>query len=308
MSEQLRVRELRPTLREAELTVARIRRGVSPKEILHLYSLLDQIANALPKLQQAGARLEPELVRLETISGILRDKARIIVRRLAANGGLVAYRRQTEPPESHWWWYLDRQVAHQQAQKRKRFLWSVLAAIVILAALGALYVRFLRPDEATRLRYNYQFKADSLLQQGHYAQALSHYQKALELAPEDGEMRVAIGALYEILQQPGNAKEQYVQAETLYETRAAFLTARAQQFTRMGWYERAVEEARAAAALDDRYALAQCALGSAYQGLGENKHAIAALSTCADLASQQGQDELYVHAKTLLAALMQQPS
>jgi hypothetical protein len=59
--------------------------------------------------------------------------------------------------------------------------------------------------------------------------------------------------------------------------------------------------------LDDRYALAQCTLGSAYQGLGKNDDAIAALWVCADLASEQEQDELYVHAKTLLATLMQQP-
>ena len=76
----------------------------------------------------------------------------------------------------------------------------------------------------------------------------------------------------------------------------------------IGWYERAKEETQAAIELDDRYALAHCALGSAYQGLGANNEAIAALWRCADLASEQDQDELYVHAKTLLAALMQQPS
>jgi tetratricopeptide (TPR) repeat protein len=158
------------------------------------------------------------------------------------------------------------------------------------------------------LRYDYQLGAESQLQQGHYDQALELYRQALELAPEDAELNLAIGVLYEALQQPDNATRQYTEAEKRYPTRAAFLTARAQKYMQLSWYDRAVEQALAATALDERYALAQCTLGSAYQGLGENNDAIAALWVCSDLANEQGQDELYVHAKMLLANLMQQPS
>mgnify|MGYP000520693169 CR=1 FL=1 len=75
-STQVTARELRPMLREAELAVARIERNSSSEELLALYALLDQIADALPQIQQAGAHLEPELIRFETIGSILRDKAR----------------------------------------------------------------------------------------------------------------------------------------------------------------------------------------------------------------------------------------
>jgi Tfp pilus assembly protein PilF len=146
------------------------------------------------------------------------------------------------------------------------------------------------------------------MQQGNYDQALQLYQKTLELAPDDPELYLAIGVLYEALEQPENAAEQYAEAEERYETPAAFRTARAQQFLRLEWYERAVQETQAAIELDDRYALAYCILGSGYQGLGDNSAALAALWECSDLASDQGQDELYVYARTLLATLMQQPS
>jgi Tfp pilus assembly protein PilF len=116
------------------------------------------------------------------------------------------------------------------------------------------------------------------------------------------------GVLYQALEQPEFAARQYAEAEKRYETPAAFGAARAQQYLRLGWYERSEQEAQAAIELDDQYALAHCVLGSAYQGQGQNRAAIAALWQCSDLAREQDQDELYVHAKTLLAALMQQPS
>jgi tetratricopeptide (TPR) repeat protein len=174
--------------------------------------------------------------------------------------------------------------------------------------LAILYVLFLRPDEAVRLRYDYQFEAESLVQQGEYAQALGSYQRAFELAPEDAELSVAIAVLLETLGRTEDAETQYADAEARHETRAAFLTARALQFARLSMYEREAADAQAAIELDESYALAHCTLGNAYQGLSDNSSAIAAYWLCADLASEQGQDELYVHAKTILATLMQQPS
>lgn len=295
-------------LREAELAVAGIQRGSSSEDILSLYALMDQLAAALPRLRQAGAQLEPEMARFETIGAILRDKARLILRGIAAQGGLAAYQQHSPPPEDRWWWYLDRQVAQQQAEKRSRLLRGALIGTAVVALLTVTYVLFLRPDQATRLRYDYQFQADAQVQQGNYEQALALYQKALELAPEDGDLYLVTGVLHEALQQPNEAAQQYAEAETRYGSPVAFRTARAQQYMQLSEYERAAKEARAAIELDSSYALAYCALGSANQGLGANSEAITALWTCADLANKQGQDELYVHAKTLLATLMQQPS
>jgi tetratricopeptide (TPR) repeat protein len=308
VSDQVTLRDLRPMLREAELAVARVHRGTTSQEILSLYGLLDQIAVALPQLQQAGAPLESECVRFETIGAILQEKAPIVVRGLAAEGGLEDIRRQNPRPEGHSWWYLDRQVAQQHRRRQARLVRSAGIALALIVILVALYILFLRPDKATRLRYDYQFGADVQLQQGNYAQALELYTKTLELAPEDQQLYLVIGVLYEALERPEEAARQYAEAERRYESPAAFRTARAEQYIRLSWYSRAVEEAQAAIELDERYALAHCALGSAHQGLGDNNAAIAALWECSDLASDQGQDELYVRARTLLATLMQQPS
>jgi tetratricopeptide (TPR) repeat protein len=307
VSELTTVRDLRPVLRKAELAVARVGRHSTSEEVLGLYRLLDQIAAALPRFRQAGAQLEAESARFETIQAILRDKARYAVRGLESEGGLAALRQQTPRPE-HQWWYLDRYVAEQRAQSRSRGIRNAAVGAVVIAVLSMLYVLFLRPDKATRMRYDYQFGADAEVQQGNYERALELYRKALELAPDDSELYLATGVLHEALEEPDLAAQQYAEAERRYETPVAFRTARAQQFLRLSWYERSMQEAQAAIELDAQYALAHCVLGSAYQGQGENSAAIAALWECSDLANEQGQDELYVHAKTILATLMQQPS
>jgi tetratricopeptide (TPR) repeat protein len=183
-----------------------------------------------------------------------------------------------------------------------------LGASAVIAVLVILYVLFLRPDQATRQLYGYQTTAEAEMQQGNYEQALASYQKALELDPENAEFLLNIGVLYEALDQPDNAEAKYAEAEARYGTRAEFWTARAQQYIYLGWYERAIEVTQAAIEQDDRYALAYCTLGSAYQELEAQGEAIEAFWTCSDLAMEQGNDTLYVHAKMMLATLLQQPS
>ena len=75
----------------------------------------------------------------------------------------------------------------------------------------------------------------------------------------------------------------------------------------LGWYDRAEADALEAIELDDRFALAYCSLGSAYEGQEKIPQAIAALQACADQARDQGQNELYVIATTRLAYMMQRP-
>ena len=308
MAEQLTVRELRPILRQAELAVAKLGRKPSPEEILSLYHLLDQIGTAVPNLQQAGGQLEPEWVRFETIGAILRDKARSVVHGLESGSGWAAYREQHDPPESHWWWCLDQQFKREQAQQRARRIRLSLWAGAAVAVLVILYVLFLRPDQTTRLLYDYQTTAETQMRQGDYEEALASYQKALELAPNDAESLLATGVLYEALDQPDQAAAQYAKAEAQYDTRASFWTARADQYIYLGWYERAVKEAQSAIKQDERYALAYCTLGSAYQELEARQEAIDAFWMCSDLAMEQGHDTLYVRARMILANLLQQPS
>jgi tetratricopeptide (TPR) repeat protein len=220
---------------------------------------------------------------------------------------MAQLRAQTRAPESHWWWYLDERVAQRKAERLRRLGWGSLAGAIVIAILAVLYVRFLRPDEATRQRLEYVFSAESAIQRGEYSAALEAYQNAIEVAPDDAEATLMVGVMYEALGGIQEAEEQYAKAEAIYGSRALLLAARAQQYNLLGWHEQAAADSLAAIELNDSLAHPYCTLGSAYEGLQEMRQAIDAFQTCADMAREQGQDELYVIAITRMATLMQMP-
>jgi tetratricopeptide (TPR) repeat protein len=301
------VGDLRSDIRQAEFEVAGIRPSTQAEDILALFQRLDTISAACPRLLETGIDLRPELSRLETLHGDLCDKDDITVRALGGQGRLAQLRASFKPPESHWWWYLDERIARRRAKRLRRLAWGSLAGAIVVAILAALYVRFLRPDEATRRRLDHVFSAESAIQRGEYAAALEAYKNAIEVAPDDAEATLMVGVMYEALGGSSEAEEQYARAEAIYGSRALLLAARAQQYNLLGWHERAAADSLAAIELDDSLAHPYCTLGSAYEGQQRMPEAIAAFQTCADMAREQGHDELYVIAITRMATLMQMP-
>jgi tetratricopeptide (TPR) repeat protein len=184
----------------------------------------------------------------------------------------------------------------------------VLAGVAaIVAVLVAVYMLFLRPDEATRRRYDLVARGDSQIDLGDYEAALALYEQALEVAPDDPEVNLTMGMLYEALGDLAEAEEYYARASQLYGERKVFLTMKSQRYLMLGWPEKSEEAALSAIELDDEYALAYCNLGGAYELQGRVGEAIVATQRCADLASEQGMDELYVIAASRLGMLMQTP-
>ena len=127
------------------------------------------------------------------------------------------------------------------------------------------------------------------------------------MAPDDPEINLMIGMMYEALERPEDAAEYYARAEALYESRVVFLTVKSQRYQLFDWYEQSELTALEAIELDEQYAWAYCNLGGAYEGQGRIPEAIDAMQVCADLAREQGQDELYVIAASRLALLLQMP-
>lgn len=299
--------DLRSDIRQAELFVANIRPDTPAEDLLDFFRHLDALSDGYTQLIQKQVDLRAEASRLDTVHGILEGKDRIIVRALAPLGGLPPLRAKIDPPTNHHWWYLDQRVAQRRAAKLRQLAWGSAIGAIVLAILIALYVRFLRPDEATRQRIEHTFDGEASLQSGEYAAALQSYQKALEIAPDDPEINLMVGVLYEALEHPDQAENAYAKAEELYGSRTIMLSMRAQKYTLLGWYEQAEADGLEAIELDDQYPFAYCALGSAYEGLDKVPQAIATLQACADMAREQNQNELYVIAITRLAYLMQRP-
>jgi tetratricopeptide (TPR) repeat protein len=281
---------------------------VRGEDVLVLLRLLDRITAAVSRFGELGVDLRAEMSRVETIENILLERARFAVKALSALGPLDELRAEAYAHEERWWWYLDHRVTESSSRQMRRTLWTVGIAAMVLAILVVAYMLFLRPDEATRLRYGYVSRAESQIEQDEYEVALDLYQEALEVAPDDPEVNLMIGMMHEALERSEDAAEYYARAEELYESRVAFLTVKSQRYQLLAWYEQSELTALEAIDLDEQYAWAYCNLGGAYEAQGRIPEAIGAVQACADLAREQGQDELYVIAASRLAMLLQMPS
>lgn len=298
----------RKDIRAAEVAVAALRPGIPPDQALTLLQLLDRIADATGRFEARGADLRVERTQIEMIHRTLRAKHQPVLKALRHLSTLPDLRAgHGVEDETRWWWYLDRHAAAEGARQFKQTLRLVGGVAALLGVLALVYILFLRPDEATRLRTGYTMDAEREIERGNYAHALALYRQALAIAPQDPEIHLMIGLMHEALEQPAPAAESYARAEALYETPAFFWAAKSQEYNTLGWYEQGLEAAQQAIDLDQQMAFAYCNRGGAYEGLGRILEAIAAFQQCADLARAQEQNELYVIAASRMATLMQMP-
>jgi tetratricopeptide (TPR) repeat protein len=289
----------------AEQLVARLQHDARVEDIIALFYCLDDLADACRGFGDAGVDLGPELTRIETVHNILRNRGSSVVRSLSRHRRLETLRAEADLPTDHWWWYLDRHVAEQRTRRKRRLLRRFAMGAALLALLVAAYMLFPRPDEVTRIRLDYTSRADTSVEAGDYADALACYQQALELAPDDPEINLMVGVMFEALDRPQDAETQYAEAARLYGATADLSSARSQKYTLLGWYDQAEADAQAAIALDDQLAMGYLALGSAYEAQGRDYEAMGALERAAELATIQEQDDLYVIVKMRLGMLMQ---
>jgi len=92
--------DLRRMIRQCEITVAQLEG--SGAEALSLLKLLDEIKDLMQWLEERGADLEPERVRMQTVEGLLRSKAPILLKEMRAVGGLDQACPEVSPDESRW--------------------------------------------------------------------------------------------------------------------------------------------------------------------------------------------------------------
>jgi len=305
LSDDMKGQRLRKLIREAELGVANLR-GMGA-EAINLLRTLDQINDLLKELEQTGMDLRPERTRLTTVEGLLRSKARILLKELKSTGGL-ARARQAEaslPPASRWWWYLDEIQRRKQRQRIRR--WAIIAGIVGILIVGAIfaYERFLAPEPKVQQKQDLVLSAEQALAEGDRQGALRKYEAALALDPTDPELHIWVGVLAEQAGQSAEAEAHYAEAERLVADRVRFLFFRANAYQRTGQQEAALRDAEEAISLDPDAPEPHLVLAGVYEEQNNVSLALAELQKTAELAQKAGNDVLYVLARTRQAMLLQ---
>jgi len=294
--------ELRNLLSECERALGKLRgAGDAALGILHG---LDRISELLPQLEARGVDLRAEQARLDTLQAQLHRKARALLRELRASGGLAAARQAVQPDSARWWWYLDGEVRAARRRSLRRLLLSLVVLAALLAAAVLLYQRFLAPDPLTAQVQRLAFEAERLLEGGDYASALAHFEEAQALRPDDVELLLWRGVLYERTGRDEEAAAAFAAARALSDA-VGFHTARGQIYVRLWQGEKALAEAQALLEADPQSPGGYYLLGNAYEIQDRVAEALAAYGRASQLAEERKEIELTALARVRMAFLLQ---
>jgi tetratricopeptide (TPR) repeat protein len=294
---------LREMLHEIEVGLADLRGR--REGVLDLLRRRDEIEAELARLLDRGVDLRAERSRLETVDNVMRRRARAILRELLGTGGLPAARREQDPPSEHWWWYLDRYVAGSVQQRAIRIGAVLVGALLLLVLVNTVMHRFFGVSPEEREAHALVSQAEQHLLHGEYDEALSFYQSAVEAVPDLVEPRIRMGVLYEVQGRFAEAQESLRLAREIAEDDAAYYVLLARAYEMVGLLEPALAAADQAVALSPDSAEAYLTRGSIHEGADHYEEAIDDFERAATLADAQGQNGLYVLARTRLGMLMQ---
>lgn len=297
--------ELRRMLRDSELAVANLK-GLGAA-VVDLLRTLDRIAEALEILRDRGMDVRPEEARLEAIQGILRRKTSVLLKELRVVGGLANARAEEDalPAERYWWWYLDAAQREGQRIRLRRVLRFVGIGVLVLVLAAFAYRQLVPYDPSLQAKFEHVGSAERHVEEGDTSAALAEYEAARALDPEDQEILIWLGVLYERQGRVAEAQALFGEAERLAEGRAEFLVMRAFCYMRLGDTGSALADGQDAVALDPDSAQAHLVLANSYEVEGDIRMALEELEIAAQLAYENGNDSLYVIAKTQQAMLMQ---
>lgn len=294
--------DLREILGQCELQVVALKgSGAQAADFL---GLLDKAHSLFHRLEAKGVDLRAERTRWETIEGQLDSRARVLVREVEKAGGLEQLRETTEPTPDRWWWFLDDKVRRQQKRLLRRCIITGSIALMGLIIAALLYQRFLAPDPLTVKRFRLERQAEQAIQQGDLESALTHYQALRKLAPDDPQVILGQGVLYEVLGQEQLAEQAYARARELLGNRQEFFTTRGMIYLELDQWEAAQSDSEAALALNPESALAYFILGNAHEAQGQLSEALKAFEQAADLALAQEDNSFYALIKFRLGVLM----
>ena len=297
--------ELRSALDEIEHLIASI--GTPESDARALLHTLDKAQQMAESLQAEGVEVQPELVRMRSLQGLVRRKGTALLRDLKPVGGLALLRSQVRPDESRWWWFLDKEIA---ARRRKLIMKAILIPIVaaLILVVGIKLFEYAFPPDKNAVKVTeLEDDAAEAIQKGDLRTALQKYEDAAEVAPDDGTIQVWIGALSMELGDTEMSKEAFSRAEKLLKP-SEFHLSKGYVYFYLGKPEAADQELRQAIELDPNNGMAYYLRGNvlaAQQRFGEAKQMYILAAQAADRA---GDHRLEAMARIQMANVVQQES
>ncbi len=274
--------------------------------VIELLKLRNEVEDGLQRLQEQGLNITPERSRLETVDGNFKANSRLIAKALAREKELVAERHSQDPDKKYWWWWTNRYAGER---KRKRTIIAVIALVVLIAAAivtKILVDRAKAADPATQ-EYNKNISlAEQSLPNGQYEVALEYYRAAEDTGkPLDAESLAVIAALHEVLGHEAEAEAYRVITRGNSQSEAHYLTYLARGYMRgTKHYDKALETVNQALEVNPSLPYAYYVRAEILERLGDLEAAIADLTKCSELATEQKDTAMSVKADTRKSNLL----
>ncbi len=301
---QTQAEALRALLNDLELRIARLQES-NPKDALQIPDLFDQVEEIIERLHQAGGSTSSEDSHLETLKAQFNSKRHLFLSRIGGAAVLVKSRQSIAPPEDHWWWFVDQTLIQERRALTRRILAIGGVIALFLIGLFAAYQSFLKPDPTLQASVGFQNRAENLLIEKRYKEALVEVNQALELTTDNPDLFVLRGVLIEILGQPALAREDFDTALKAYPEEDDFYMIRAGYYVMTEQAELALADADKATELNPDSAMGFIRKAQAYELLGEVENAIENYELASDAAERTGNPQLQVIARMSMAQLMQ---
>jgi tetratricopeptide (TPR) repeat protein len=297
--------KLRVTLGLLEAQVGKLGHGMTTEPV-ELLLTLDQAYALLHELDELGAELSGERARFETVTQQYRRKGKLVLKSVGGRSAFQQVRaaQPRTPPEANWWWYIDDVLSEERRTRRIGSLRSLGIAAAVMAVVTALYMLFLMPDEATRMRYRYEQAAEQSLMVGDPAAALPSIEEALTYAPDNGELLLLRAVTFVLLDRPEEADAAFAEARSAFGDDKTFYASRTQAYMIGNRPDLALQDAQRQIEIAPADGLGYFQLGNAHGMLGNYGEAVVAYETAGELARAAGEIELEGMSRVQLANLM----
>jgi tetratricopeptide (TPR) repeat protein len=213
---------------------------------------------------------------------------------------------ERQPEKSAWWWFIDQDLAEERQAKIKRLAIIGTIVVALLIVLAVVYNQFLAPTPEVQAGIGFQQAAENKLIAGEYQEALAAVNQAIQYLPEYAELYVLRGVLYDILDQPDLAQQNYKQARQILGDEETFYNTRAQYFLFAGRAEEGMADAQMALSINPDSAVSLMYIAQAHEALGDISKAIDYYELASAAAEASNNPTLQVMTRMQIATLLQQ--
>ena len=266
---------------------------------------MDRLADQIKSGKTNQADQTAFRTQLDYISKRIYSNAATILNALGGEEQLRQKRQLRNIREDSWWWYLDQWLAARRRKRAVRFSIITTVLVIVLIILGSLYNRFLAPSPEQRAVYRHENLASSLVESGDFAGAVQELDQALQIEPDNFNLRVEKGVYYLKLGENDAAQAEFDLAKQINPDPYVFYWERTLNEIQIGLLDEAKLDAEEMLKYKSDSAEAYLMIGQIYEINREPDKALAAYQKSSELADAQDNVEVITTVRLRMAFLMQ---